>query len=236
MASIRDDLCIKSLMQSSYYSKLFDGYNVVFIYVTGSRLTGCTDDHSDYDLIVVADNDFNEQHPNEFLIWRGKKVHWYFRPMSKFIKTPENVSPQQYIGLMEFALFSDDCVIYENPAYKAYMDKLRAMKNQISVIGSMQLYNRLSDMVNTIIEKRAIPVELRSKYIGHLVLESFILLGEEIDTVSVCRIKRMRWQGLTEADEQFAVYRLRLLKAFIEQNPVDVKQMIANVDMYLTNA
>ena len=61
-----NDEFIADLTNSKFYRMLFDGKDVVMIYIAGSRIYNVLDDRSDYDIVVITNKD-DQDYPNEYL-------------------------------------------------------------------------------------------------------------------------------------------------------------------------
>lgn len=76
---------INDLVTSPYYERILNGHDVVMIFLTGSRLIDITDGRSDFDLMVLTNDNEREEYVSEFLTYYTKKVHWHYVPVTKLI-------------------------------------------------------------------------------------------------------------------------------------------------------
>lgn len=201
---------IKDFKTSRFYDLPFSGYDVAMIYVAGSQLYGARDDRSDYDLIVLVNGDCRNE-PNEYLTYKGKKVHWYWRNIDTFIETGNTYS-MRYYGNLLFGYINDDCIIYKNEKYVDKINYLLEHKHEIALSGAKLFYESQKRLVESICEKSRIDEQDYTKYLGHLCVTSYYVLGEPIDNEIVLNAKRIRWQAVSEEIKTKIIGRLRLLK------------------------
>lgn len=209
---------INSFKSSSAYKLLFDGQRVAMIYIAGSRLSGAIDERSDYDIIVVVDNEGNYA-PEQTWSYEGKKVHWYFVELPVLAETRHIESRQKtlfYTGYVLFGLLKDENIIYENPDYRNAIDALKANKRNIGINGARLMYDWHKDYIDSIIADNSIQEVHYSKFIAHFCTASFFVWNEPIDTDLIREIKRIRWQPVSDECKTKAVERLRLLKKYFD--------------------
>lgn len=202
------------LRNSKFYENLFGSYDVVMIYVAGSQLYGARDERSDYDLIVLVNGDCRNE-PNEYITYKGKKVHWYWRNINTFVEIG-NTYAMRYYGNVLFGYICDDCIIYKNEKYADKINDLLNNKRDIAINGAKLFYNAMKPLVERICEKSRIDEFDYTKYLGHLCVTSYYVLNEPIDCDVVLPAKRIRWQPVDEDTKGKIIERLRLLKDFIE--------------------
>lgn len=205
---------IKDFKISRFYDMLFSSYDVVMIYVAGSQLYGARDDRSDYDLIVLVNGDCMNE-PNEYLTYKGKKVHWYWRNVDTFIETG-GAYPMQYYGNVLFGYICDDCIIYKNDKYVDKINYLLEHKHEIALSGAKLFYKSQEQLVESICKKSRINESDYTKFLGHLCVTSYYVLNEPVDSSVVLPAKRIRWQPVSDEIKVKIIERLRLLKNFIE--------------------
>ena len=211
-----NDEFIADLTNSKFYRMLFDGKDVVMIYIAGSRIYNVLDDRSDYDIVVITNKD-DQDYPKEYLTYKGKKVHWYWRNIDNFIETGQTYT-MRYYGNVLFGYIQDDCIIYKNEAYSDRIKDLFTRKNEIALSGAKLFYASQQQLVESICEKSRIDESDYTKFLGHLCVTSYYVLNEPIDKELVLKAKRIRWQPVTEEDKQKIIQRLLLLKNWIENN------------------
>ena len=209
-----NDEFIADLTNSKFYRMLFDGKDVVMIYIAGSRIYNVLDDRSDYDIVVITNKD-DQDYPNEYLTYKGKKVHWYWRNIDNFIETGKTYT-MRYYGNVLFGYICEDCIIYKNEKYADKINDLLNNKRYIAINGAKLFYNAMKPLVERICEKSRIDEFDYTKYLGHLCVTSYYVLNEPIDKELVLKAKRIRWQPVDEDTKGKIIERLRLLKDFME--------------------
>lgn len=209
-----NDEFIADLTNSKFYRMLFDGKDVVMIYIAGSRIYNVLDNRSDYDIVVITNKD-DQDYPDEYLTYKGKKVHWYWRNIDNFIETG-NTYAMRYYGNVLFGYICEDCIIYKNEKYADKINDLLNNKRDIAINGAKLFYNAMKPLVERICEKSRIDEFDYTKYLGHLCVTSYYVLNEPIDCDVVLPAKRIRWQPVDEDTKGKIIERLRLLKGFIE--------------------
>ena len=202
------------LRNSKFYENLFGSYDVVMIYVAGSQLYGARDERSDYDLIVLVNGDCRNE-PNEYITYKGKKVHWYWRNINTFVEIG-NTYAMRYYGNVLFGYICEDCIIYKNEKYADKINGLLNNKRDIAINGAKLFYNAMKPLVERICEKSRIDEFDYTKYLGHLCVTSYYVRNEPIDCDVVLPAKRIRWQPVSDDTKGKIIERLRLLKDFIE--------------------
>lgn len=199
---------------SAFYHKLFDDQDVVMIYIAGSRICNVIDERSDYDLIVLTNNE-DQDNPSEFLMYKDKKVHWYWRNVDTFIETG-GTYPMRYYGNVLFGYICDNCIIYKNEKYTDRINQLLEHKHEIGLNGAKLFYESQKQLVESICKKSRIDESDYTKFLGHLCVTSYYVLNEPVDSSVVLPAKRIRWQPVSDEIKAKIVERLRLLKNFIE--------------------
>lgn len=199
---------------SAFYHKLFDDQDVVMIYIAGSRICNVVDKRSDYDLIVLTNNE-DQDNPSEFLMYKDKKVHWYWRNIDTFIETG-GTYPMRYYGNVLFGYICDDCIIYKNEKYTDRINQLLEHKHEIGLNGAKLFYESQKQLVESICKKSRIDESDYTKFLGHLCVTSYYVLNEPVDQSVVLPAKRIRWQPVSDEIKSKIIERLRLLKNFIE--------------------
>lgn len=209
-----NDEFIADLTNSKFYRMLFDGKDVVMIYIAGSRIYNVLDDRSDYDIVVITNND-DQDYPNEYLIYKGKKVHWYWRNIDNFIETGKTYT-MRYYGNVLFSYICEDCIIYKNEKYTDRINQLLERKHEIGLNGAKLFYESQKQLIESICKKSRIDESDYTKFLCHLCVTSYYVLNEPIDKELVLKAKRIRWQPVDEDTKWKIIERLRLLKDFME--------------------
>lgn len=212
---------IEDLKQSKFYNSIIDKHKVILMFISGSRIIGVTDERSDYDIIVVVD-DNQEVSTQEYLIYNGVKVHWYYIPLAQFITANSRESLRCY-GKVLFANIRDDVIIYSNPDYEDVTKLLLDNKNAIAANGANKTYRTYSNLIRSILEAGAILPQHHTKFLSHLCVVSLAITGEKLtdETRSLLRqLKRIRWQPVSDEAKAWCVVRLTLLNRIMKMGEV----------------
>lgn len=210
---------MRKFRNSIYYKRLFINHNVVMIYLSGSRLSGITDDISDFDIIIIVDEDVNiHDHINEYVMYKDKvKIHWYYVPFNKFEYFSTYGQQLNIIGGILFRNINDEYILYKNNKYITEINSLIERKNIISKNSSISLYNLLESLVDSIIDDNYISEKNYTKMIYQLCLSSYYLRDEKPDIEFLKSIKRIRWQPVSDEYKKLAIERLKILKKEIKE-------------------
>ena len=209
-------ILMNEFKESEYYQRIFKNHKVVILYVSGSRLCGITDERSDYDLIAIVDEDIQETNPNEFIMYEDSiKIHWYYISFKTFKDLSVNGTNLNIVGGIQFRDLNSDAILYQNKEYESQINELLSEKNDISSNSCKALYNRLKELVDSIISDNAISEKNYTKMIYHLCLASYYLNGDEPDISFLKKIKRIRWQPVSDEYKILAVERLKILKSLL---------------------
>ena len=211
-------ILMNEFKESEYYQRIFKNHKVVILYVSGSRLCGITDERSDYDLIAIVDEDIQETSPNEFIMYEDSiKIHWYYRSLKTFKDLSVNGTNLNIIGGIQFRNLNSDAILYQNKEYESQINELLSEKNVISNNSCKALYNRLPKLVDDIVSDNAISEKNYTKMIYHLCVASYYLNGDEPDISFLKKIKRIRWQPVSDEYKILAVERLKILKSLLSK-------------------
>lgn len=204
--------------ESEYYQRIFKNHKIVLLYISGSRLYGIIDERSDYDLIAIVDEDIPETRPNEFIMYEDSiKIHWYYRSLKTFKDLSVNGTNLNIVGGIQLRNLNSDTILYQNEKYEYQINELLSEKETISNNSCKALYNRLSKLVDDIISDNAIVEKNYTKMIYHLCVASYYLNGDEPDISFLKRIKRIRWQPVSDEYKTLAVERLKILKSLLSK-------------------
>lgn len=227
---------IQDLKASPYYERILNGHDVIMVFLTGSRLIDMADNRSDFDLIVLTNDQEREEYVSEYLTYYSKKVHWHYVPITKLIAN-EDGNLLTCNGEVEFVGLSDEKIIYANPRYANVIEFLKLNKDVIALAGAYGLVRFHDNLISRILTANEIKKENYCKFIYHLCYASYVLLAEEPDKNFLKEIKRIRWRTVSEEYKSLAVERIRLLCNYVAENPIDLANIICdfneNVSMML---
>lgn len=224
---------INDLRSCPYYERIFKGHNVIMLYLSGSRLIDVTDERSDYDLVALTSDGERIEHPNEFLTYKGVKVHCSYIPITKFVSNADG-SLMSCFGLTLFSNLQNDMILYENPSYQSVINYLKNNKNAVSLVGMYGLAKFHRKLINDVVSAGEIEEKHRCKFLYHLCYASYLLLCETVNKTLLSKIKRIRWQEVEEEYKAAAVERIRLFSEFVAARPVDVGGIVESFDRDIT--
>jgi predicted nucleotidyltransferase len=217
---------ISAFKNTSYYQRLLDSSEVLCIHLGGSMATGITDERSDYDLIIVTlDGDYIDASKWEYLMYKGKKVHWYYRSIKHFFDSSHK-DIKAYGGTIILRNLRDDIIIYENPKYINILHRFYQIKDKIGQLGIYCLFKAQDNYINNVLREGKVLEKYYTKYLYHLCLSSYYLLNEEPDKDFLRILKRIRWQPVSEEYKQLAIERLKIYKNYIESHPIDLDRAL----------
>lgn len=213
---------INAFKKTSYYQELFNNYEIVCMFLLGSRCVGIIDEISDYDIAIITLNgDYIDISKDKYLTYKGVKVHWYFRPIKEIFSAKNN--HLDLLCSIQLRNVRDDLIIYENPNYKSLLSRLCKVKNKLSTLGIYRLFEVELNYINDILSTGEILEKHYRKTLYHLCTSSYYLLEEEINKDFLRELKRIKEQPVSDEYKQLAIKRLKLYKDYIEAHPIDFK-------------
>ena len=184
---------INDLLNSKFFSNnIIFNYDVVCVFLAGSRSMNIIDERSDYDLVVIT-KDKPEQEEGIFrLSYKDIAVHWYYRSLEQII---HSISSQDtflsYIsGINLFNIEKN--IIWINPIHKTKVNFILNNKEKL-------VYNSCWDFIfaNPVfwdtIKHNEIPRHCYNKYVYHLCNCYYILFNKDFEKEFLIKIKRLRW-------------------------------------------
>lgn len=216
---------IYDLIHSKYYQKLFEFDDVAMIYVGGSRILGCIDDRSDYDLMVVTKNKSNYS-KKEFLLYKDKKIHWYFQCVDAFLGV-QQLNIMNCVGLTGFDYIREELIIYKSPEYLDTINYLFENKTKIARLGDILGYRCREELINNIVSDGFISDGNKTKHLYMLCAMYYDIVGQDLDLEFLTKIKRIKWQDI---DEKYLKQCVDVLKRFKEyMKTIDQEKEIARL-------
>ncbi len=225
---------INAFKNTSYYQSLFNHHNEILgIYILGSMSMDIIDERSDYDIVILTlDGEYIDASKYEHLIYKDRKVHWYYRSIESLFDS-KHLDTQKYLCPIQLRNIREDLTIYENPKYINTLNKLYAIKDNLSKLGMYRLFEIQKTYINDVINESQILEKYYTKYLYHLCLASYYLTEEEPNKEFLRILKRIKWQPVSDVYKNLAVERLKIYKDYIETHPVDLKTSFNNLYMEL---
>lgn len=218
---------INDLKASPYFGRILNGHDVIMISLTGSRLIDMDDERSDFDLIVITNDQEREEYVSEFLTYYTKKVHWHYVPVTKLIAN-EDGNLLTCNGEVEFVGLSEQKILYANPKHINVINFLQEKKDTVALVGAYGLVRFHNNLISRILNANEIKQEDHCKYIYHLCFASYVLLSEIPDKSFLTKIKRIRWRTVSDEHKSLAVERIRLLYNFVAEHPLNLTNIICD--------
>jgi len=207
---------MKEFVESGFFNLLFGKHDVIMIYLSGSNLTGLTDERSDFDIVVITQDDSDSDHSDLFIMYNDlQKIHWYNRSIEKFV---DDGILFRSVGAVEFSQISNDFILYKNHNYLDKIETLKAQKDNICKIGCFDLYNGLIDKINSILLNNSVESEDKTKFLYQLCYASCWLNNEPQDAEKLKDIKRIVWTDISEEEEVWLITKLQALQDYMVAN------------------
>ena len=217
---------INDFKQSNYYKQIYtenESNTVLGIYLVGSTCMGLDDDNSDYDITVLTlKGDYIDKSEEFHLRYKGKKVHWWYLPISMLF---DLYSDLRTMTPLQLHYITSDFIIYENPDYKMLLERLFSYKNEISTLAVYKFFDGHMSVINEVVEKDTIPSEwFFYKYLYHLCNATYYLYDEEVDITFLKELKRVYCKPISEEVKKLAAKRLAMGIKYINDNPIDYRE------------
>lgn len=218
----------KDFLAANLLPILQKNFQVIFVWVAGSTLTGLADDTSDLDIgVLIADTTTHTQttRNEDYLIYKptGTKIQWIYDTILD-ITTPQPTANQRNIGWAQLRCLQnleDDAILYVNPNYKLFIEQLIMNKDIISSYAMWLYFNDKAKIINHILTTQTIPREYQVKSLYHLCWMTDILFNEAHDISFLKAIKHGRDNPISEEYLQQVYMRLvQLQNYFLIQRPV----------------
>lgn len=149
----KEDAIIQHFMRTPIYTRLLQTPELIAIFVGGSYHYGTTyeDEHSDYDIIVMV-NQNQYITPTQFMHIDGKVLHWTtlspgtYTGSSHLAKQPHRVWAV-HAGMVKFNRFGRHLFLYENPKYSSVINRMLTLQNEFQKMHFYQYVRELDNML-----------------------------------------------------------------------------------------
>lgn len=217
---------ISDLKKTKHIMDLIINDSVICLYLGGSVSVGTADEDSDYDLVAITSTgsciDVGE---DLFLTYKGKKVHWYYRPISDLFN--ESADAIWLIGSLNFRNTTAELIIYQKPGYEKMISNLLSIKDQLSLVACYKLFRTKEAMVNRILLTKMLFTSTATKYVYHLCVAAHYLLNRELNLSLLCDLKNIWIRNIQNYNVPIAIDCLKQGLDFIDQHPIDVKKELS---------
>lgn len=219
---------INSLKNTTYYEKLILNSKVIMLYVGGSQSVNLIDSKNDYDLIAIVDDSKTIDMSNSlFLTYKGKKVHWYYWPLSDFLSC--SLGNLWLIGSIYFRNIDENLIIYKNKNYTELINEILLKKFEISKLAIYKLLNvKHSVILRTIEQSKRGKLDCYTKLIYHLCIAIYYLTGETLNIELLNNLKKLN--PILNADDLIIINNyLSNGLAFIKKVPIDYEKELSDL-------
>jgi hypothetical protein len=202
--------------QTSYYNKLLETeYDIIGIFLLGSRCLQLSDDNSDYDLVVLTLNGpYKDVSKTEYIMYKDTKIHWYFQSLDTLLVPQDRLS---LLCAIQFQNITKEYIVFENENYRALLTYLYKHKYEISKIGSYYLFKNEKSYINDLLTQGITP-ENGMKYIYHLCVASCYLREEPLDKIFLTPLKHILVSFPEEAILQQALAKIKSGQQYVKAN------------------
>jgi predicted nucleotidyltransferase len=222
--AIAIDTFISDFKKSGIIEWLSEKYDIIFIWITGSRAVNLDDSDSDYDLgILVADKietprDHEHITSGKYLKDPEKYIHFRVNTLKDVYSYLEKVPFifYDYLGWAQFGSFDESHIIYSNPKYQKLLDELVVNKNLISKRAAYA-YLTVFDPVLTTLANGLRPEGVLPKFIAYFLLCLNILSADSVSHELLLKIKQTPVEQLTSDDFALIVSKAKTAKQLISE-------------------
>ena len=202
MDTIITELKNKLLNWDGFNKYVLKNYTVIGICLTGSRLVGCIDKDSDFDLYIIVDepNIFNA--PNSYLIWNGHRIHWYYRSIDYLFEYPDktlqlDIDPEwfshylsgiigfKYLTLDNFILIND----YDKCKY--IIDNISKISNKEKILYYFSLNKNYLTIIYNNSTVDSLALQYVTKELYRIILAWFIYYEKDLKIQYLNKLKRL---------------------------------------------
>ena len=208
------NLTSELFLSCPFINYIFQGQQVLFIIVAGSRLVNLTDEFSDFDLIV-----FTKQYYKPKIEYRlsydGKVIHWYYRTFTELL---ELTHPLELCGLYQFQYLKANSYLYLDDHAKSLWEIFYKNRFIISQFGFESSYfalctpcqlflTTIENYKNNLTEVLAnnslagLPLKFYHKIL-HMYYNVFNI---DYNKDFILKVKRMRYTPLSNDDMQHLI-------------------------------
>lgn len=218
------DTFINDFKNSGIIEWIGQYYDIIMVWVTGSRAVHLDDDNSDYDIgILVADKIDTPRDPEHMASGKyikdpEKHIHLLMHTLKDVYSLPI-IAPYIFysqLGWIQFSNFDDEHTIYVNPSYTKIVDELADNKDLISKKAAYAYLTVLEPIFNVLVDGIR-PEGVLSKFITYALLCLNLLTADQVPHEQLLRIKQTPIQQLTSDDFALVVAKAKIAKQVIAE-------------------
>lgn len=215
---------IEEYKNLEYYKKLFQANSdIIIIYVGGSYSFKANHEASDYDINIITNGgDFINAYLDWHLKYKGKTVHWYYRPVVDFFRLT-CYDLHDYIGVMTLMNIPEENIIYLNPKYEQQWKNLYANRERLLNHMCIELGLSCKSYIEHLLQANEFNNNRdRSQRIYFICIAAYYLIGIEPDYQLLKTIsKSKRLKTTIDPDGADQIKEL-LQKYLLELKPFDL--------------
>jgi len=222
----------KDFLEANVLPVIQKQFDVIFVWLAGSSITGLADDQSDLDLgvLIADDTAITRQIRNEdYLIYKptGQRVQWIYDTVED-ITTLQTFANQRNIGWAQVRYLKDlqdDFIIYINPKYTDFVQKLLNQKYSISEYSMWLYFNTKQSVVQRILKAGQIDLDCRVKSLYHLCWVHAILFKTGIDREFLVALKRSSTETISQEYLNLAFTKVKQLSDYFKEYHANIPEI-----------
>ena len=206
---------LNSYKNSKYYPKLFEvDDDIIIAYVGGSFSFQTNHNDSDFDINVITNGgEFFSVYFDWHLKYKGRKVHWYYRPVVDFFKlTCYDLT--DYIGVLTLLHIPQENVVYLNPKYEKQWNYLYENRDLLLKHICIELGISCKSFINFVLSRNNLECSYAQRtYFASIA--AYYHLGISHDFELLKRVSKAKRASTKLSQEDFQEIK-KLLSKFIE--------------------
>lgn len=222
---------ITDLKQSSFLKNVCEyPEHIVMAYVAGSRLLGTATEHSDIDIIIIADDPkYTYSHCGQSLKYKYSdtktiSAHWFSKSIEEFFATPGKWLDQsglEIMGMVQFLNLTEDFIIYRNEAYDYIFQNFLRYKHRIATFGAYKFITKNYSIVENILNGVDRYFNAHPRHVARLCYLADFLEGLPNQYYEL--IKEIKYHPDKNKHLEFVKERLSFLVEYLANNPMSLE-------------
>ena len=211
-----NDYILNKILDPNILKFICNNQKVLAIALVGSRSIGIVDQWSDYDLLVITDdnNIYKNNKLDCYIIYNNEiGIHWYQYSKNLLFDL------QKPKAILEF------CSFWQLPQEKFiavwdldFIEQLKKFIAKIADTACIAFYNNIyKSTLNQVLEAKTLP---QTKLLYHLCVVSHFLEKTEMNYKFLNELKRINYIKISEDCKNYCIERIKLLKKIVDKNTV----------------
>lgn len=180
-------------------------YDIIMIWLTGSRAIDLAANESDYDVgVLIADHIEAPRDTGRMTIAKYKKdsdrtVHFRVNTVREIFSFSNNdpYGFYDYLGWAQFKLLKQEHLIYVNPQYEQLVSELAAKRSKVSHNAALAFLKAFKEPLAAIIANEDIS-EVNPKFVAYFMFCLSILTEQSFDRDLLATVKSTPFKELAE--------------------------------------